>query len=79
MNPMVQRIVDVETLTPDQQLDLIGDLWERLSRSPSSMPLTAAQQAEVDRRSDDLDEDVREGGPLGIPWEDVLQRIRSRL
>ena len=78
MNLMAQRMVDVESLTPDQQLDLIGDLWERLSRSPGGMPLTATQKAEIDRRSDDLDEDVRAGGPLGIPWEDVLQRIRSR-
>ena len=57
---MAQRMVDVERLTPDEQLDLIG------------------QREEIDRRSNELDEDVRAGRPLGIPWEDVFRQLRSR-
>jgi putative addiction module component (TIGR02574 family) len=75
---MKQRLVDVAGLTPDEQLDLIGELWDRLSSSPGAVPLTEAQREEIDRRSDDLDEDIRAGRPLGIPWDEVLRQIRSR-
>jgi putative addiction module component (TIGR02574 family) len=76
---MAQRVVDVERLTPEEQLDLIGELWDRLTKAPESMPLTEAQRAEIDRRSDELDQDVRAGRPLGIPWEEVLRQVRARL
>jgi len=76
---MAERLLDVDSLTPDQQLDLIGELWDRLSRSPATVPLTEAQRAEIDRRSDDLDQDIRQGRPLGIPWDEVLRQIRSRV
>ena len=76
---MAHRVVDVEQLTPEQQLDLIGELWDRLSKDPANVPLTEAQRAEIDRRSDELDEDIRAGRPLGIPWDEVYQRLRSRL
>ena len=75
---MAHRMVDVERLTPDEQLDLIGELWDRLSGSPAHVPLTDAQREEIDRRSDELDEDVRSGRPLGIPWEEVFRQLRSR-
>jgi putative addiction module component (TIGR02574 family) len=75
---MAHRMVDVEGLTPDEQLDLIGELWDRLSGTPTHVPLTDAQREEIDRRSDELDEDVRAGRPLGIPWEEVSRQLRSR-
>jgi hypothetical protein len=31
-------MVDVEHLTPAEQLDLIGELWDRLSRAPDDIP-----------------------------------------
>jgi putative addiction module component (TIGR02574 family) len=75
---MAHRMVDVEHLTPAEQLDLIGELWERLTKAPVDIPLTDAQRTELDRRSDDLDEDIRAGRPAGIPWEEVFRQIRSR-
>jgi putative addiction module component (TIGR02574 family) len=74
---MAQRVVDVERLTPDEQLELIGELWENLSKKPEDVPLTDAQRTEIDLRSDELDEDLRAGRPLGIPWEDVFRRLRA--
>ncbi|HUY13259.1 MAG TPA: addiction module protein [Terriglobia bacterium] len=41
---------------------------------PEAIPLTSAQREELDRRLDDLDRD----GPTGIPWKEVVRRIRSR-
>jgi putative addiction module component (TIGR02574 family) len=75
---MAQRLVDVEQLTAEEQLDLIGELWDRLSGKPDAIPLTDAQREEIDRRSDELDDDIRAGRPVGIPWEEVFRRLRTR-
>ncbi len=76
---MAQRLVDVEQLTPEEQLDLIGELWNRLSKAPENVPFTEAQRAEIDRRSEELDQDARAGRPLGIPWDEVFRQVRARL
>jgi putative addiction module component (TIGR02574 family) len=76
---MAQRVVDVEQLTPEEQLDLIGELWDRLAKAPENVPLTDAQRAEIDARSDELDRDIQAGRPLGIPWDEVLRKLRTRL
>jgi len=57
-----------------ERLQLLEELWESLSATPEALPLTFAQREELDRRLDDLDRE----GPIGIPWEEVLRRIRSR-
>ena len=35
--------------------------------------MTNAQREELDRRLDELDRE----GPIGIPWDDALRRIRG--
>jgi putative addiction module component (TIGR02574 family) len=66
--------VDIASLSFDERLQLLDELWESLSRTPEAIPVTRAQREELDRRLDDLDRE----GPVGIPWEDVLRRIRAR-
>ena len=75
---MAKPTLDIERLSPDERLDLMEQLWESLRKDPSSAPLTDAQRKELDRRLDDLEADIQRGAPLGIPWDEVLQRIRSR-
>ena len=70
--------MDIERLSPDERLELLEELWDSLRKEPSSVPLTQAQQEELDRRLDDLEADIEKGAPLGIPWDEVLQRIRNR-
>ena len=53
---------------------MIEELWDSLSDQPESVPLTDAQRQELDRRLDDLER----SGPEGIPWEKVLEQIRTR-
>ena len=53
---------------------MIEELWDSLSKQPGSVPLTDAQRQELDRRLDDLER----SGPEGIPWEEVLEQIRTR-
>ncbi|HVS11497.1 MAG TPA: addiction module protein, partial [Planctomycetota bacterium] len=64
--------VDIKNLTTEERLALLGDIWDSLE--PEDVPFTDAQRAELDRRLDDLESDR----DLGIPWEDVLRKIRDR-
>ena len=66
--------IDIASLSSEERFRLLDEIWESLSAALEAIPLTTAQREELDRRLDELDRD----GPIGIPWEEVLQRIRSR-
>ncbi len=66
---------DFSDLTPEERIQLAEDLWESLAAEPSTVPLTAAQAQELDRR---LEAYRRDGDP-GRPWEEVLDRVEERL
>ena len=66
--------IDIATLSFEERLRLLDELWESLSRTPEVIPLTEAQRAELDRRLNELNRE----GPVGIPWDEVLGRIRGR-
>ena len=74
---MADHGIDLEALSVQEQLDLLDQLWERLGCSPGLFPLTDEQRDELDARSDELDRDLSAGRPAGIPWEEVLTRIKS--
>ena len=71
---MSKRGLDIASLTLDERLRLLEQLWDSLAAKPEGIPLTDAQRAELDRRLDELDGE----GPVGIPWDEVLSRIRIR-
>ena len=71
---MGKPAINVGDLNPEERLRMIEELWDSLSDQPGSVPLTDAQRQELDRRLDDLER----LGPDGIPWEEVLQQIRTR-
>ncbi len=66
--------IDIANLSAEERLRLLEELWDSLSATPEAIPLTNPQREELDRRLDELDRD----GPAGIPWEEVLRRIRRR-
>jgi putative addiction module component (TIGR02574 family) len=68
---MGKPAIDLASLTPEEKLELIDDLW--LSIDFDKLPLTPEQRAELDRRLDRLEAD----GPTGIPWEDVRAEMTS--
>jgi putative addiction module component (TIGR02574 family) len=70
---MAKRAFEIEKLTPAERLQLVEELWDSLCDQPDAIPLTEAQRAELDRRLDDLERD----GPVGIPWDEVVRRIRK--
>lgn len=67
-------MIDIATLTPNERLDLIEQLWESLSSTSDSVPFPDAHREELDRRLNELDRE----GPTGIPAEEVLNRLRTR-
>ena len=67
---MQKPVIDVEKLPPEERLELLERLWDSLS--DEDLSLTNAQREELDRRLDELERD----GPHGIPWEEVLDRLR---
>ncbi|MGA3328839.1 MAG: addiction module protein [Terriglobia bacterium] len=66
--------IDIASLSLEERLRLLDELWESLSRTPETIPMTHAQREELDRRLDELDRE----SPIGIPWEEVTRRIRGR-
>ena len=61
--------LDISRLTPQERLDLISELWDSLSSS--DVPLTSAQQDELDRRLATFDADRRDA----IPWEEIDAKV----
>jgi putative addiction module component (TIGR02574 family) len=59
-------------LTPPERLALISQLWDSLE--DEQLPLTAAQQAELDCRLASLDQDRREG----VTWAALKTELEQR-
>ena len=75
---MDEPSVKIESLSKDERLDLLERLWDSLSETPADVPVTPAQQAELDRRSGALDLDLATGRALGVPWDEVVRQLRAR-
>ncbi len=65
--------LEIASLSAEERLQLLEDLWESLAPTPEAMPLTNPQRQELDRRLDELDRE----GVVGIPWEEVVRQIHS--
>jgi putative addiction module component (TIGR02574 family) len=66
---MAKPAIDLATLTPDEKLELIDDLWGSLK--PEDFVLTDEQQAELDRRLNRVDQD----GPVGTSWDTLRAKM----
>ncbi|MGD0799342.1 MAG: addiction module protein [Acidobacteriaceae bacterium] len=70
MEPLTQD--ELVRLSPPERLALISQLWDSLE--DNHLPLTAAQQTELDRRLASLDEDRREG----VAWATLKAELEQR-
>lgn len=69
------KAIDVGKLSKDERLDLIEQLWDSLSdEERDSVPLTAEQEQELDRRLDAVEKD----GAAGISSDELRRQVRSR-
>ncbi len=72
---MATPAIEIEKLGVDERLDLIEALWESLAGDPSQIPVPDYHKAVLDERLDEIDA----GDDAGIPWDEVLERVRKRL
>jgi putative addiction module component (TIGR02574 family) len=63
---------EIGRLSVDERLDLIGQLWDSLEQE--SLPLSSAQQDELDRRLETLERDRAEG----VSWEALRDELARR-
>lgn len=75
---MTRPALNLDDLTPEEQMDLLEEIWDRLTQQPAGIPLSEAQRSELDRRLDAFEEDVQMGRPLGRPWPEVRERLKSK-
>lgn len=59
------RLIDLDTLSPAERLDLIGELWDSLT--DDDVPVTEDVKTILDARIDAMERDPSRG----IPWEEV--------
>ena len=62
------RASDISSLSKEDKLVLLDELWAELERDPSPFQLSNEQRLELDRRLDTLDKE----GPTGLAWEELL-------
>ena len=72
---MSKKAVDIAALPVDERLALIDEIWASLESRPSKVPVSASDRVELDRRL----EDIRTGDDAGIPWHEVLEKVRARI
>jgi putative addiction module component (TIGR02574 family) len=63
---------ELARLTPPERLALIAQLWDSLEHD--HIPLTAAQQAELESRLASLDEDRRGA----VTWAELKAELQQR-
>jgi putative addiction module component (TIGR02574 family) len=61
---------ELARLTPPERLALISQLWDSLE--DDQLPLSAAQQIELDRRLETLDQDRQ----AGVTWEALKAELK---
>jgi putative addiction module component (TIGR02574 family) len=70
---MIRQAIDIESLSREEQLELLDRLWESLGRDPSFLPLSEDQVRDRDERLDDRERE----GPTGRSWEVAVDPIRN--
>ncbi len=65
---------ELASLSPEDKLTVLEQLWDSLSLTPEALPLPDEQRLELDRRLEALGADEN----AGSPWTEVESRLRSR-
>jgi putative addiction module component (TIGR02574 family) len=69
------KSLGIDRLSVEERLALVEELWDSIAESSGALPLTEAQQTELDRR---LAEHEAQPDDV-VPWEDVKASIEARL
>ena len=71
---MTLNTVSIFDLSPPEKLQIVEDLWDDLTATPSEIPVYDWQKEELARRKANLMKNPASGLSLG----DVKRRVRSR-
>jgi putative addiction module component (TIGR02574 family) len=66
---------NLRQLPVDERIRLVEDLWDSIAVDQATIPLTAEQVTELDRRLDAYETDGDHGRPAG----EVILELRKRL
>jgi putative addiction module component (TIGR02574 family) len=66
------QTVEIAKLTPQQRLDLIGELWDSLSAE--DVRLSPAHETELARRMATFENDAHSA----VPWEAIQAEISAK-
>ena len=64
-----------EELSIEEKIDYVQSLWDHIAADADTVPLTEWQRKVLDQRLADFEKDP----DSGIPWEEVRDRLRSKL
>jgi putative addiction module component (TIGR02574 family) len=62
---------DISELSVPERIQLSEDLWDSIVQQQEEIPLSQAQQQEIDRRL----ENYKQNYTNGSSWEDVKKRL----
>lgn len=65
--------IDIESMSPEERLELIGELWDSLRCLPDSVPVLQSHREELDARLEVL----KRGESELIDWDEARRRMRS--
>lgn len=64
-----------EELSIEEKIDYVQSLWDHIAADADIVPLTEWQKKVLDQRMAAFAKDPE----AGIPWEEILDRLRSKL
>ena len=70
MNGQLSEILQMSVA---ERIQLVEDIWDSVSAFPEAVPLTEAQQQELDRRL----HAYRQNPDVGISWDELKKQLSS--
>ena len=70
-----QSIAEYVKLSVPERIQLVEDIWDSIAEMPEELPLTEAQQAELDRRLNAYRLNPEEGSPWEYVKENILKKV----
>ena len=65
---------EIEELSPEERLRLIGDVWETFETSPDSLGLPEGHREVLEQRLAELERNP----DATVSWDEMLQQARNR-
>ncbi len=72
--PVTLESLGIDRLPVAERIVLVQQIWDSIAADPDQVPLTTAQRAELERRTDDDDANPEDT----IPWEHVIAEAFAR-